>query len=99
MQAARGASGVLAGLFAVALAGSEKDADQTRPCFDFNTPVGEPLRPSIPMVPGRDNSVFGTYPSGIDWSATRARLAMPITVLYARILDHSNHKDMKKTDL
>ena len=51
------------------------------------------------MIPGRDNSVFGTYPNGVDWSATRARMAMPITELYARLLDHRNHKDMKKTVL
>ena len=97
MQAARGASGVLAGLLAVALAGSEKDADQTRPCFDFTTPIVDPLHPPIPMIPGRDNSVFGTYPNGIHWSATRARVAMPITEIYARLRDHRNHKDMKKT--
>jgi hypothetical protein len=59
----------------------------------------EPLRPSIPMLPGRDNSAFGTYPGGVDWASTRALLAMPISVLYARLLDHRNHKDMKKTAL
>ena len=53
----------------------------------------------IPLVPGRDNSAFGTYANGVDWAATRARVAMPIGELYAKLLDHRNHKDMKKTVL
>ena len=92
-------SEVVAGLLAVALVGFGEAADPVGPCFDFTTTVVDPLHPPIPMIPGRDNSVFGTYPNGVDWSATRARMAMPITELYARLLDHRNHKDMKKTVL
>jgi hypothetical protein len=89
----------LAGLLTVALAGSRTAAEPPPSCFDFTTAIVDPLYPPIPMIPGRDNSVFGTYPNGVDWSATRARMAMPITELYARLLDHRNHKDMKKTVL
>lgn len=91
-------AGVL-GLLAVALARSGGAADELRPCFDFRTAVVDPLRPPIPMVPGRDNSAFGTYANGIHWASTRARMAMPIAELYARLLDHRNHKDMTKTVL
>jgi len=83
----------------VALAASAQGAGLSRPCFDFDTPVVEPLHPPIAMVPGRDNNVFGTYPSGVSWAATRARVTMPITALYAKVLDHRNHKDMTKTVL
>jgi hypothetical protein len=89
----------LAGLLAVSLVGSGKAADAPRPCFDFTTTIVDPLRPPIPMIPDRDNSAFGTYANGVHWSATRARINMPITELYARLLDHRNHKDMKKTVL
>jgi len=69
------------------------------PCFDFSRPIVEPLRPRIALVEGRDNSTFGTYPNGVDWAATRAVLAMPVRSAYARVLDHRNEKDMKKTTL
>jgi hypothetical protein len=92
-------SAALAGLLMVALVGSGEAVDEVRPCFDFTTTVVEPLQPPIPMIPGRDNNAFGTYPNGLEWSATRARMAMPITELYARLRDHRNHKDMKKTVL
>jgi hypothetical protein len=74
-------------------------ADPRGTCFDFSRPVLEPLRPPIPLVEGRDNSDYGTYPSGIDWAAGRAVLAMPIETVYAKLLDHENVKDMKKTTL
>ena len=74
---------LLSSVATIVLAAWVEADDPPRPCFDFDTTVGEPLRPSIPMVLGRDNSVFGTYPSGVDWASTRARLAMPISVLYA----------------
>jgi hypothetical protein len=51
------------------------------------------------MIAGRDNSAFGTHGNGINWAATRAVVKMPIAALYAKLLDHSNHKDMKKTTL
>jgi hypothetical protein len=92
-------SAALAGLLTVALVGSGEAADQVRPCFDFTTTIVDPLHPPIPMIPDRDNNLFGTYSNGVHWSATRARMAMPITELYARLLDHRNHKDMKKTVL
>ncbi len=69
------------------------------PCFDFSRPIVEPLRPRIALMEGRDNSTFGTYPNGVDWAATRAVLAMPVRSAYARVLDHRNEKDMKKTTL
>ena len=68
-------------------------------CFDFSRPIVEPLRPPIPLVEGRDNSTFGTYPNGVDWASTRAFLAMPLRSAYAKVLDHRNQKDMKKTTL
>ena len=96
----RGPLTALVGLLTIALAAFGEEApDAARPCFDFTTTVVEPLHPPIPMVPGRDNSVFGTYPNGVNWAATRARMAMPITELYAKLRDHRNHKDMKKTTL
>jgi hypothetical protein len=84
-------------LATIVLVASVEAGDLPEPCFDFDTTVVEPLRPSIPLVPGRDNSSFGTYPSGVAWASTRAELDMPISVLYERLLDHRNHKDMKKT--
>ena len=66
-------------------------------CFDFATTVVEPLHPPLEIVPGRDNSVFGTHPNGVDWAATRARMGMPLGELYAKLKDHRNHKDMRRT--
>jgi hypothetical protein len=91
--------GWLASLPFIALAASVEGADPPRSCFDFDTTIVEPLQPPIPMVPGRDNSAFGTRPSGVSWASTRARMAMPIAALYAKLRDHRNHKDMKKTVL
>src|SRR5262245_56888901 len=68
-------------------------------CFDFDQKIVEPLRPPIPLVEGRDNSQSGTYRNGIDWASTRAVLDMPIATAYAKMLDHDNQKDMKKTTL
>jgi hypothetical protein len=85
------------GALTIALAAATEAADASRPCFDFTAPIVEPLHPLLPMVEGRDNSVFGTYRDGVSWAATRAILRMPIAALYAKLLDHRNHKDMKKT--
>jgi hypothetical protein len=68
-------------------------------CFDFDHKVVEPLRPPIPLVEGRDNSRFGTYPNGVNWASTRAVLDIPIAAAYAKMQDHENQKDMKKTTL
>jgi hypothetical protein len=68
-------------------------------CFDFDHKIVEPLRPPIPLADGRDNSRFGTYRNGVDWASTRAVLDMPIATAYAKMLDHDNQKDMKKTTL
>jgi hypothetical protein len=89
----------LAGLLTFALAAFPEAAGASRPCFDFTTTVVDPLHPPIPMIPGRDNSAFGTYRNGVHWAATRARVDMPITEVYAKLLDHRNHKNMKKTVL
>jgi len=90
---------VALGLLTIPSAAFAESAPAPSPCFDFGTRVVDPLRPPIPIVEGRDNSVFGTYRNGVNWASTRAVLDMPITTLYARILDHRNHKDMKKTTL
>lgn len=74
-------------------------ADLAGPCFDLRGTVVEPLSPPIPLVPGRDNHVFGTYPSGVGWAAGRAVLDVPIESVLARLLDHRNVKDMTKTTL
>jgi hypothetical protein len=87
------------GVLIVALAGAAEAAEPHGPCFDFSRVIVEPLRPPIPVVPGRDNSAFGTYPNGIDWAAGRARVELPILELYAKLLDHRHVKDMKKTTL
>jgi len=90
-------SGVL--LLILAVAGPGEGAEAPRPCFDFTQKILDPLRPPIPRIEGRDNSAFGTYPNGTDWAAGRALVNMPITALYAKLLDHRNVKDMKKTTL
>ena len=90
---------MLPGLVILVLAAPAGARDRPGPCFDFTTSVVEPLRPPIPMVPGRDNAAVGTYPSGAHWASARARLDMPIAAAYAKLLDHRNHKDMKKTAL
>jgi hypothetical protein len=68
-------------------------------CFDFSRPIVEPLRPRIALLEGRDNGAFGTYPDGVDWAATRTVLPMPIRSVYAKVTDHENQKDMRKTKL
>jgi hypothetical protein len=85
------------GLALAWLAGASGDGEG--PCFDFSRPVVEPLRPRIALLEGRDHSTFGTYPNGVDWAATRAVLAMPVRSAYAKVLDHRNEKDMRKTTL
>lgn len=74
-------------------------ADLAGPCFDFRQKVVEPLTAPVPLLSGRDNHVFGTYPTGIGWAAGRVVLEMPVGSAYARLLDHRNVKDMKKTTL
>lgn len=69
------------------------------PCFDFRQTVVEPLIPPIPLLDGRDNHVFGTYPTGVKWASGRVVLDMPVQEAYARLLDHRTVKDMKKTTL
>jgi hypothetical protein len=78
---------------------SSAAAEPAGPCFDFRQRVVDPLKPSIPLLPGGDNHVFGTYPTGVDWAAGRGVLEMPIEAAYARLLDHRNVKDMKRTTL
>ena len=90
---------VLSGLLTIVLAASGQAAEPPRPCFDFSAKIVDPLRPPIPMIPDRDNSAYGTYRNGIDWASSRALVEMPIAVLYAKLLDHRNLKDMKKTTL
>jgi len=90
------------GLFTLqilALAAFGEAAEPPHPCFDFAVKIIDPLRPPLPRIEGRDNSAFGTYPSGIDWAAARALVAMPIGEVYAKLLDHRTVKDMKKTTL
>jgi hypothetical protein len=87
------------GTLILALVPCGEAAAPPRPCFDFTQKIVEPLRPPIPRIEGRDNSTFGTYPSGIDWASARAVVKMPISAVYAKLLDHRNVKDMKKTTL
>jgi hypothetical protein len=68
-------------------------------CFDFTRKVVEPLTPVIPLLPGRDNHVFGTSPGGVGWASGRVVLDMPVAAAYASLLDHRNVKDMTKTTL
>lgn len=95
----RAATLARSGLLTIALAAFGEAAEPPRPCFDFAVKVVEPLRPPLPMIAGRDNSAYGTYRNGIDWAALRALVDMPIAALYAKLLDHRNLKDMKKTTL
>jgi hypothetical protein len=88
---------LLIGLALAVSAGTPTEVQGT--CFDLSRPIVEPLRPRIPLVEGRDNSAFGTYPNGVDWAATRTVLPLPIRSLYAKVLDHENEKDMRKTTL
>jgi hypothetical protein len=87
---------VVLGLGATSRVGA---AELAGPCFDFRQKVVEPLIPPIPLLDGRDNHVFGTYPTGIRWASARVVLEMPVEETYARLLDHRNVKDMKKTTL
>jgi len=79
--------------------GAPVHADPRDLCFDFDQRIVEPLRPPLPPLEGRDNVAFGTYPNGMIWAARRTVLPMPIDVVYAKLLDHDNVKDMKKTTL
>jgi len=87
---------------AVVLAASPVPADDLStagPCFDFTRKVVEPLTPLIPLIPGRDNHVFGTSPAGVGWASGRVVLDMPVTAVYASLLDHRNVKDMTRTTI
>ena len=92
-------SAARSGLFVLALASLGEAAEPASTCFDFTRKIIDPLQTPIQMIEGRDNSAFGTYPNGIDWAAGRALMKMPIRALYAKLLDHRNMKDMKKTTL
>jgi hypothetical protein len=90
---------VATGLAAVGLTARAFAAELTGPCFDLRARVVEPLSAPIPLVPGHDSHVFGTYPGGVDWAAGRAVLDVPVESVLARLLDHRNVKDMTKTTL
>jgi hypothetical protein len=89
----------LAAVFALGAASLVSAAEIPPPCFDFTRKVSEPLAPRIALIEGRDNHEFGTYPTGIIWASGRVVLDMPVAEAYARLLDHRNVKDMKKTTL
>jgi len=92
--------GAAMGLAAMGLtARTARAADLSGPCFDLRARVVEPLSAPIPLVPGHDSHVFGTYPSGVDWASGRAVVEAPIESVLARLLDHRNVKDMTKTTL
>ena len=78
---------------------SAADPEKSAPCFDFTRKIDEPLRLPIPLVEGRDEAVFGTYPDGMDWASGRAILDVPIRSAYEKLLDPRHVKDMKKTTL
>lgn len=96
----RARSAVLALTAALATAASVSATELLPgPCFDFTQKVVEPLTPAIPLLPGRDNHVFGTSPGGIGWASGRVVLDMPVAAAYASLLDHRNVKDMTKTTI
>ena len=91
---------VLALTAALATVASASAADlPVGTCFDFTQKVVEPLTPVIPLLPGRDNHVFGTSPGGVGWASGRVVLDMPVAAAYASLLDHRNVKDMTKTTI
>ena len=90
---------VLAVLWGLGATSLVHAAEPAGPCFDFRQRVVEPLTPRIPLLDGRDNHVFGTYPTGIKWASGRVVVDMPVAETYDRLLDHRNVKDMKKTTL
>jgi hypothetical protein len=96
----RARSAVLALTAALATAASVSATElPPGPCFDFTRKVVEPLTPVIPLLPGRDNHVFGTSPGGVGWASGRVVLDMPVAAAYASLLDHRNVKDMTKTTI
>src|ERR1700687_4542607 len=90
---------LLAAAVVLAAATRATAAGPDGPCFDFARKVVEPLTPEIPLLPGADNHVFGTYPTGVIWAAGRVVLQAPIAAAYAGLLDHRNVKDMTRTTL
>ncbi|HEY8152232.1 MAG TPA: hypothetical protein VIK51_25230 [Vicinamibacteria bacterium] len=96
----RARSAVLALTAALATAASVSATElPAGPCFDFTRKVVEPLTPVIPLLPGRDNHLFGTSPGGVGWASGRVVLDMPVAAAYASLLDHRNVKDMTKTTI
>ncbi len=95
---ARPALLALAVVLAAASAVSAADVGDG-PCFDFTRKVVEPLRPAIPLIPGRDNHVFGTSPAGVAWASGRVVVDKPVAAVYANLLDHRCVKDMTKTTI
>jgi hypothetical protein len=84
-------------LAAALLALSAQGATAEDRCFDLGGSA--PLKPPIALRSDGDNSQFGTYPDGTDWASTRGVVQMPIRTVLAKLQDHRNLKDMKKTRL
>jgi hypothetical protein len=95
----RAATIARSGLLTIAVAAFCEGAEPPRPCFDFTVKIDEPLQPPIPMIAGRDNSAYGRYRNGVEWAAGRALVEVPIAAVYAKLLDHRNMKDMKRTTI
>ena len=96
---AAGRRHLLTAVVTLVLGGSVADAEPMPPCFNFDQPIVEPLRPPLPLLDKGGNSAFGNYPSGVVWASHRTVLDLPIETVYARLLDHRNVKDMSKTKL
>jgi hypothetical protein len=68
-------------------------------CFDVRRGIRAPLKPPIALLGDGDNSRYGTYRDGTDWASARAVVRMPIGRVLAKLRDHRNLKDMRKTRL
>ena len=91
--------GCAAGVLLLAGVGGAGADGSRSTCFDLSEAITEPLRPSIPLLEGSDNTAFATHPNGIAWAAARAVIRRPIEVVYLKLLDHRNVKNMRKTEL
>lgn len=71
------------------------------PCFDFATPIKEPMRPPIPLGKGgKDASASGKLKTGKGvWAAARGTVPLPIADVYRRLLDHYTVKDPARVKL
>lgn len=74
-------------------------AARASPCFDFEKKIVSPLHASIRPGSRRDASASGHAASGAVWGAARGTVNLPLSRIYAKLLDPYVIKDRSKVEL